>query len=164
MRVLLAPALAVAAVAVVSAQQPVFRSESRVVPILATVQDADGRLVPNLESEHFTVFDNGKQQTISVFENTVQPFTGVVMLDFSGSMTANLKLLKQGTEQFLLRMLPEDKAQVGAFSDKIMFSGRFISDFIQSRIGGWNIEHRYFGTWERLTSSADEQVIDETAY
>jgi prepilin-type processing-associated H-X9-DG protein len=43
-------------------------------------------------------------------------------------------------------------------------SGRFISDFIQTRTGGWNIEHRYFGTWERLTSSADEQVIDETAY
>jgi prepilin-type N-terminal cleavage/methylation domain-containing protein len=43
-------------------------------------------------------------------------------------------------------------------------SGRFISDFIQTRTGGWNIEERYFGTWERLTSSADEQVIDEGAY
>jgi prepilin-type N-terminal cleavage/methylation domain-containing protein len=43
-------------------------------------------------------------------------------------------------------------------------SGRFISDFIQTRTGGWNIEPRYFGTWERLTSSADEQVIDEAAY
>jgi Ca-activated chloride channel family protein len=50
------------------------------------------------------------------------------MLDFSGSMTANLKLLKQGTEQFLMRMLPDDKAQVGAFSDKIMFSGKFTSN------------------------------------
>jgi prepilin-type N-terminal cleavage/methylation domain-containing protein len=43
-------------------------------------------------------------------------------------------------------------------------SGRFISDFIQTRTGGWNIEERYFGTWERLTSSADEQVIDDAGY
>jgi Ca-activated chloride channel family protein len=50
------------------------------------------------------------------------------MLDFSGSMTANLELLKAATEQFLLRMLPDDKAQVGAFSDKIQFSGTFTSD------------------------------------
>ena len=156
MRALLLPASLVAlAVAAVSAQQPVFRSDTRVVPILATVQDADGRLVPNLESEHFTVFDNGKQQTISVFENTVQPFTGVVMLDFSGSMTANLKLLKQGTEQFLLRMLPEDKAQVGAFSDKIMFSGRFISDrdaLIRS------LEDLQYGTPTALFDAIDASI------
>jgi VWFA-related protein len=43
-------------------------------------------------------------------------------------MTANLERLKQATEQFLLRMLPEDRAQVGAFSDKIQFSGEFTSD------------------------------------
>ena len=50
------------------------------------------------------------------------------MLDFSASMTANLDLLKQATEQFLLRMLPQDKGQVGAFSDKIQFSGEFTND------------------------------------
>jgi VWFA-related protein len=50
------------------------------------------------------------------------------MLDFSASMTANLDRLKSATEQFLIRMLPEDKAQVGAFSDKIQFSGEFTSD------------------------------------
>ena len=38
---------------------------------------------------------------------------------------------------------------------------RFISDYIETRTGGWNIEERYFGTWERLTSSADGQVIDQ---
>jgi Ca-activated chloride channel family protein len=128
MRALPLPLLVVTLAAVTFAQQPVFRSDTRVVPILATVQDADGRLVPNLEREMFTILDNGRPQEITVFENTSQPFTTVVMLDFSGSMTANLKLLKQGTEQFLIRMLPEDKGQVGAFSDKIMFSGRFTND------------------------------------
>ena len=128
MRALFAAAVCILFTAVPFAQQPTFRSDTRIVPVMATVLDADGRLVPNLEKEDFTVLDNSKPQEIALFESTVEPFTAVVMLDFSGSMTANLKLLKQGTEQFLMRMLPADKGQVGSFSDRIMFSGRFTND------------------------------------
>ena len=64
-------------------------------PVLTTVTDAQGRLVPNLEQDEFTILDNGKPQDVTFFENETQPFTAVVMLDFSASMTANLDLLKQ---------------------------------------------------------------------
>ena len=40
----------------------------------------------------------------------------------------------------------------------------FVSDFIQTRTGGWNIEERHLGAWERLTSSADGQIIGSTTY
>src|SRR6185295_2443327 len=96
--------------------------------LFTTVTDAQGRLVPDLDRDQFTILDNGKVQNVTVFENETQPFTAVVILDFSASMTANLDRLKQATEQFLIRMLPADKAQVGAFSDKIQFSGTFTSD------------------------------------
>ena len=43
-------------------------------------------------------------------------------------MTANLKLLNRAAEQFLLRLLPVDKAQVGAFNDKIQLSGTFTNN------------------------------------
>jgi Ca-activated chloride channel family protein len=43
-------------------------------------------------------------------------------------MTANLELLNHAAEQFLLRLLPVDRAQVGAFNDKIQLSGRFTND------------------------------------
>jgi VWFA-related protein len=111
-----------------TAQQPTFRSGTQFVPLFTTVTDAQGRLVPDLDRDQFTILDNGKIQNVTVFENETQPFTGVVILDFSASMTANLDRLKQATEQFLIRMLPSDKAQVGAFSDKIQFSGRFTND------------------------------------
>jgi Ca-activated chloride channel homolog len=110
------------------AQEPTFKSGTRVVPVIATVTDATGRLVPSLEKEDFTILDNGKPQEISFFQSEVQPFTVVVMLDKSASMTAHLKLLDQAAEQFILRMLPADKGQVGAFSDKIQMSGEFTSD------------------------------------
>lgn len=128
MRALVTFALVVATAAVAAGRQPTFRAGVRIVPVLTTVLDETGRLIPDLRQEEFTIFDNGKQRELVQFENAVQPFTVVVMLDFSGSMTVHLDLLKQGTEQFLLRMLPEDKGQVGAFSDKIMLSGEFTSD------------------------------------
>ena len=129
MRVLTAAALVVLAVAAVRAQQqPTFRGGTSIVPILATVLDDTGRLVPDLERTDFTVLDNGKPQEVVFFQNDVQPFTVVVTLDFSFSMNNNLKLLKNAAEQFILRMLPADKGQVGSFSDKIRFSGQFTND------------------------------------
>lgn len=129
MRVLTAATFGIlAASAVVLAQQGTFRGGTSIVPILATVLDGDGRLVPDLVQDDFTVLDNGKPQNLVFFQNDVQPFTVVVTMDFSASMTAHLDLLKAAAEQFILRMLPEDRGQVGAFSDKIMFSGRFTND------------------------------------
>src|SRR5688572_1984680 len=129
MRFLFACAVALAAAVLpyltagVGAQEPTFRSSTRIVPIIATVTSSDGRLVPNLEQEEFTILDNGKPQEIVFFQNEVQPFTVVVMMDKSASMTANLEMLDRAAEQFILRMLPADKGQVGAFSDKIEMSG-----------------------------------------
>ena len=113
------------ATCMVAGQEATFRSGTRIVSVDATVTDAQGRLVPGLEREDFTILDNDKPQEITFFDSNVQPFTVVVMMDFSASMTANLDRLKMAAEQFILRMLPADKGQVGAFSDKIQFSGTF---------------------------------------
>jgi Ca-activated chloride channel family protein len=124
-------AFALAASAALSAhQQPgVFKSGSGViVSVLATVTDADRRLVPGLSLEDFEILDNEKPQPITVFDNKVQPITVIVMLDTSLSMTNSLPLLRSASEQFLIRLLPQDKARVGAFNDKIEFSSRFTSN------------------------------------
>src|SRR5580765_3602105 len=82
------------------AQQGVFRSGTRIVAVYATVTDAQKRLVPDLSKTDFEILDNDKLQEIQLFENQVQPITVVVMLDTSASMTGNLGLLKQASEQF----------------------------------------------------------------
>ena len=158
MRFLVVPTFVLVAASIVIAQQePTFKSGTRIVSVIATVIDAQGRLVPDLEQEDFTILDNGKPQTISFFEDEVRPFTAVVMLDFSASMTANLELLKRASEQFLIRLLPQDKAQVGAFSDKIQFSGQFTSDR-DDLIGA--LKELQFGNPTRLFD-ATYQSIDE---
>lgn len=128
-------------------QQPIFKSNVRTVPIYATVVDPSGRLVPDLEQSDFSILDNGKPADVSLFSNESQPFTAVVMLDTSASMTANLKLLNRAAEQFLLRLLPVDKAQVGAFNDKIQLSGTFTNNR-DELIGALN--DLYFGNPTRL--------------
>jgi len=116
------------AVSVLADQQPTFRSSVRTVPVYATAIDASGRLVPDLAQEDFEILDNGKPVSVSSFSNDPQPFSVVVMLDTSASMTEHLKLLNQAAEQFLIRLLPVDRAQVGAFNDKLQLSGTFTSD------------------------------------
>jgi Ca-activated chloride channel family protein len=119
---------ATSAVALVAGQQPTFRSGVRTVPVYATALDSTGRLVPDLEQGDFEVLDNGKPVAITSFSNEPQPFSAVVMLDTSASMTEHLKLLNQAAEQFLMRLLPVDRAQVGAFNDKLQLSGTFTND------------------------------------
>ncbi|MCX6552753.1 MAG: VWA domain-containing protein, partial [Acidobacteria bacterium] len=109
-------------------QAGVFKSGTKIVPLYVTVTDPFGSLVPNLTRDDFEILDNNIRQDLTVFENQTQPITAVVMLDTSGSMTNSLKLVKTGAEQFLVRMLPQDRAQVGAFNDKIQFSGTFTAD------------------------------------
>src|SRR5206468_8822458 len=126
-----AAALALIASMAVAAQQPqgpVFRAGTQVVSLFVTVADAQKRLVPDLMQEEFEVFDNDKAQPITYFDNSIHPITAVMMLDTSGSMTLTIDLLKQAAEQFLIRLLPEDKAKVGAFNDKIQLSAQFTSN------------------------------------
>ena len=109
-------------------EQPLYRSGVRTVPIYATVVNAVGRLVPDLNETDFSIVDNGKPTAVTVFSREPQPFSAVVMLDTSASMTANLLRLKAAAKQFLIRLGPQDRAQVGAFNDKIQLSGVFTSD------------------------------------
>ena len=113
-------ALAIAPMRAQDQQKP-FKVSTNPVALYATVTDAEKRLVPDLVLEDFEIYDNGKLQTLTSFDNKPLPITVVVMLDTSGSMTLALDLVKSAAEQFLLRMMPEDQGMVGAFNDKIEF-------------------------------------------
>jgi Ca-activated chloride channel family protein len=127
-RVLLLVSLLLAGALGVGAQQPTFKAGTQLVPVYVTVLDAEKRLVPDLVMEDFEIRDNQKPTPIVLFDAEVQPITVVVMLDTSASMTGSLDLLRAAAEQFLIRLLPEDKGRVGAFNDKIEFAGDFTSD------------------------------------
>jgi Ca-activated chloride channel family protein len=105
--------------ALLSQQEPTFRTGTRTVPVYATVTDADGRLVTDLARDDFEIYDNGKRQEVTVFANEVQPIRVVLMLDRSGSMVGNFTLVQQAAEEFVERLLPHDKARIGSFSNRV---------------------------------------------
>lgn len=128
-RVLPVVAVVAALSAALTAQQPSFKAGTQIVPLYVTVVDGEKRLVPDLGREDFEVLDNGKPVTLTLFNNEPEPFSVAVMLDTSASMTGSLDLLKDAAEQFIIRLLPEDRGMVGAFNDKIQFPiASFTSD------------------------------------
>jgi len=104
--------------------QQVFRAGLKAVAVYVTVSDAQGRLVPDLTKEDFEVYDNGKKQEITLFDNGVQPITVVLMLDRSGSMVGNFSLVRSAAEQFVAQLLPADKARIGSFANRVQVDPR----------------------------------------
>jgi Ca-activated chloride channel family protein len=153
--------LAAAAVLLVTAAADAqrLRVSTQTVPIYATVVDSTRRLVADLQKEDFEVYDNGKLQPLTNFDNQVTPFTAIVMLDTSGSMTVNIDVVKQAAEEFLIRLLPEDKAKVGAFNDKIQILPKdeaFTSD--RDRLIRLVKDGLDFGYPTRLWDAVDESI------
>jgi len=97
----------VAAAALVAAhaqqQPPTFGTTTRTVAVYATVTDAQGRLAPDLTRAAFEVDDNGVKQDLTVFSNDIQPITGILLLDRSGSMKPNLELEVRAADTFIPR-------------------------------------------------------------
>jgi Ca-activated chloride channel family protein len=136
MRIGTIPAAALSLAALIAAQQPstspqTFKSGSRAVPVYLTVTDkSTGRLLTDLTKDDFEVYDNGRKQTITLFENGLQPITLVMMLDRSGSMAGNFRLVRSAAEQFVAELLPGDKARIGSFANRIQLDPR---DFTSSQ-------------------------------
>jgi Ca-activated chloride channel homolog len=128
------PTRASAALALISAsivaldarpqQAPTFSSGTRTVAVYATVTDAAGRLVPDLDRLRFEISDEGKRQELTLFANDIQPITVVMLLDRSRSMRENFTLEEQAAEQFVKAMGPADKARIGSFSNRIQVDPR----------------------------------------
>src|SRR4029079_5660572 len=150
-------ALTLTLAAALAAQGQKIKVTTESVPVYVTVTDLEKRLVPYLVRKDFEILDNGKVQTVNVFSNQPVPITTTVMIDTSGSMTTALDLVKDGAEQFLLRLLPRDKAQVGEFSDKIKFHpGSFIDD--RDRLVYLLKNDLDFGYPTRLYDAGDESI------
>jgi Ca-activated chloride channel family protein len=138
-----------------AAAQPI-KVTTQTVPLYVTVTDDQKRLVPDLTREDFEVYDNGKLQTLTNFDNDPTPISVVVMLDTSGSMTVALDFVKDGAEQFLLRLLPIDRGMVGAFNDKIEFHPDSFTDNRDQLVRA--LKELDFGYPTRLFDAVDQSI------
>jgi Ca-activated chloride channel family protein len=164
-RALLSSIVAALLLSIAPDAQQRIRVSTHTVPVYATVIDRDRRLVTDLTEDDFEVYDNGRVQTLTNFIRDVTPVTVMVMLDTSGSMTLYLDFVKEAAEQFVIRMLPEDRGKIGAFNDKIQVLPKdepFTGD--RDRLIRYLKGHLDFGYPTRLWDAIDESIAHLEPY
>ncbi|HUR22080.1 MAG TPA: VWA domain-containing protein [Vicinamibacterales bacterium] len=156
-------ALAAAIGAAPSQQQPTFKSGTRTVPVYASVFDPEGRLVPSLEQADFEIYDNGKKQVVTIFDNKPIPFSAALTLDSSISMEMNLPFMQEAAVQFVIRLAPEDRCIVGFFNSKINFSPELTNnrDSLMSYIRNNMTRGNSTRLWDGVDAAMD-QLKDQT--
>jgi Ca-activated chloride channel homolog len=115
---------------------PVIRVDVRLVRVLATVRDATGNLVGNLEKSDFAILDNNVTQQISVFERkTEQPLSVGLLVDCSGSTAKDLKFEVESVSRFLKALFregnPEDSVALYSFNYQVTKQSPYTHNFAQ---------------------------------
>lgn len=105
-------------------EPPVIRVDVRLVRLLVTVKDYDGKLVGSLNREDFTLFDNDVRQEVAVFDRTTaQPLSISVLIDTSGSIAKDLKQAVASVKRFLMALLrdgnPADEVKLFSFNYEV---------------------------------------------
>ena len=110
------------------AEGDVVRIDTNLVTVPVSVFDRQGRLIPNLQRESFSVFENGVEQEIKHFEPTEKPFTVALVLDTSGSTVFDLWEIKEAAIAFAKQLRPQDRVLVVTFNDLVMLLTEATSD------------------------------------
>jgi VWFA-related protein len=97
-------------------QEPVFRAGNRTVPIYATVTGPDGRLIPNLVRDDFTVLDDGQPRPITVFSNQPTAIVGLAMWDVSPALDKNHLRARTAARALVDALWADDRLRFGTFS------------------------------------------------
>lgn len=95
-----------------------------------SVSDAAGNPVANLGQPSFTVFENGKPQTITSFHyGSDLPISAGVLLDHSGSMDKRMDAAKSAAVSFFRRILKkDDRAFISSFAADTSRNTPFVSE------------------------------------
>jgi Ca-activated chloride channel homolog len=104
--------------AVTAAQPPApFRAETRLVVLHATVRNAHGVEVSDLDEGAFRVYENGKRQPIKLFRRDDIPVSLGLLIDNSGSMRALRARVEAAALAFVRASNPLDETFVVNFAD-----------------------------------------------
>ena len=94
-----------------------IRSDTNLVLVPVTVCDPFNRPVTGLEKEHFKVFDDKVEQTITHFAMDDEPVAVGLVFDVSGSMGPKLQKSRQAAAAFFKTANPDDEFFLVEFND-----------------------------------------------
>jgi VWFA-related protein len=111
-----------------AAQEAVYRADTRLVVLHATVLDRSGKLVTNLPRSAFRVYENGAEQQIKVFRREDVPVSMGIVIDNSGSMRDKRKKVEAAALALVKASNPEDEIFIVNFNDRAYLDVPFTND------------------------------------
>ena len=94
-----------------------IRADTNLVLVPVTVCDPFNRPVTGLEKEHFKLFDDKVEQTVTHFAMDDEPVAVGLVFDISGSMGPKLRTSREAAVQFFKTANPDDEFFLVEFND-----------------------------------------------
>jgi VWFA-related protein len=101
-------------------ENDIVRVDTTLVTVPVSVLDHNGRFVPGLKREDFTLFENDQEQSIAYFEPAEKPFTVALLLDTSASTHFHLDEIKEAAIAFAKQLRPQDRVLVVTFNSEVL--------------------------------------------
>lgn len=117
-------------------REPSIRVETQLVLINVTVTDPMNRFVTGLEKEHFRLYEDKAEQTITQFSSEDAPLSVGLVFDASGSMGSKLSKSRQAAAQLFKTANPEDEFFLVQFNNRpeLVVSFTTNTEEIQNRL------------------------------
>jgi Ca-activated chloride channel family protein len=117
------------------AQTATFRVDTRLVVLYATVRNDKGEAVTELDQGAFTVYEDGRQQPITVFRKDDVPASLGLLLDNSGSMRPLRAKVEAAALALVRASNPLDETFIISFADKVQVDVPFTNDVHELEAG-----------------------------
>ncbi len=121
-------AAATLATAVNGQDDGVFKIDTRLVVLHASVINKAGDLVTNLPQTAFKVFENGQEQIVKVFKREDVPVSLGILIDNSGSMRDKRAKVEAASLALVKASNPQDEVFIVNFNDEAFLDVPFTND------------------------------------
>lgn len=105
-----------------------FKSGIQMVPLTVTVTDRAGRYVPGLTAADFTIFEDGRRQTVSYFAAVDAPVDLALLLDNSSSMHSDFRLAQEAACGLTRQLRPGDRVALSGIASHTFNAQTLTSD------------------------------------
>lgn len=106
----------------------VERIDTDLVTVPVVVSSRDGKYIPDLTKEEFTLREDGTPQQIAFLATVNAPFHVVLLLDTSASTKEKLGMIQRAATTFVEQLNSSDKVKVISFDDRVRDWNDFSSD------------------------------------
>jgi Ca-activated chloride channel family protein len=136
----------------------VFKSSVEQVAVAAQVRDSRGRVVPNLKTTDFELFDDGQKRVVSNVWSEPSPASVAILMDASGSMATKMARARE-TATALVAGLKPGTDEVAMYSfDTALHEVRPFSSAFTAVDAPWNATKAYGATslWDAIAETAQK--------